>query len=105
MTVIREFDNGWMLAMNDEVGKRVIPGSVFRFGAHFDGHPVIEFYQRGSTEGMRSFLPGETEASVRSFLVSVGFVEARRFMPGDLANVSLKHIADIIAPPAGSRSA
>lgn len=32
MKIIREPVDGWMVRMNDEVSKRVLPEAVFRFG-------------------------------------------------------------------------
>lgn len=48
MTVIvREVVDGWLIAMNDEVGKRAAPGAVFRMGRmSTDGrYPVVETSQ------------------------------------------------------------
>jgi hypothetical protein len=93
MPIYREFENGWLLAMNDESCTRVIP-SVFRFGRTFYGHATIEFWQSGGGEGMRAFVPGETEDSVRTFLVELGFVEARRYQgEGDM---ELKEVAEVL---------
>lgn len=81
MMVYREFENGWMLAMNDEAGKKVVPDSLFCFGRQFDGRPVIDFWQREGGSGLRGFLPHETENSVRAFLLDLGFTEVRRYDP------------------------
>jgi hypothetical protein len=61
--VIAEPIDGWMIAMNDEVGKRAAPGAVFRFGrkAMSGTYPVVE-----------------TEEQVREFLVRLGFTERPR---------------------------
>lgn len=93
MPIYREFENGWILAMNDESCARVVP-SVFRFGRTFCALPTVEFWQCGAGEGMHAFVPGETETSVRAFLIELGFIEARRYRTdGDL---ELEQVADIL---------
>lgn len=97
MRTYREFENGWTLLV-DESGRRVAP-SLFRFGRMFYGHPTIEFWQCDGGEGMRAFIPGETEGLVRTFLVDLGFVEARRYQgEGDM---ELKEVAEVLGlnPP------
>ncbi|AMU19216.1 hypothetical protein A3203_38985 (plasmid) [Burkholderia cenocepacia] len=86
MKVIREPVDGWMVRMNDEVGKRVVPESVFRFGrvtSLNDGKPLVEILQPGWTHGLRYFVPFNDEAGVRAFLVGLGFTERPRVTPGD----------------------
>ncbi|MDV3102905.1 hypothetical protein [Burkholderia cenocepacia] len=86
MKIIREPVDGWMIRMNDEVGKRVVPGSVFRFGrvtSLNDGRPLVEILQPGWTRGLRYFDPFNDEAGVRAFLVGLGFTERPRVTPGD----------------------
>ncbi|AVA33803.1 hypothetical protein [Cupriavidus metallidurans] len=85
MSVYREFNNGWCLAMNDEVGTRVIPRSVFRFGVKFMNENCVEIHQPGATSAVRrvELFPGDTEDSVRAFLLSVGFEERPRAGPGE----------------------
>lgn len=96
MMVYREFENGWMLAMNDEAGKKVVPDSLFRFGRQFDGHPVIDFWQREGASGLRVFLPNETENGVRAFLLDLGFTEARRY--DSQGDPELEAIAPMLRP-------
>jgi hypothetical protein len=101
MPIYREFDNGWTLAMSDESCTRVVP-SVFRFGRTFYGRPTIEFWQWRGGEGMRAFSPGETESSVRAFLVEHGFIEARRYRTeGDLDLEQVAEVLGLKATPAG----
>ncbi|MBB5409367.1 hypothetical protein HDG34_003308 [Paraburkholderia sp. HC6.4b] len=103
MAIYREFDNGWTLAMSDESCTRVVP-SVFRFGRMFYGRATIEFWQCGGAEGMRAFAPGETESSVRAFLVELGFIEARRYRTdGDLDLEQVAEVLGLKAAPTGER--
>lgn len=78
--VIREPIDGWLIAMNDEVGKRAAPGSVFRFGRmSTDGkYPVVEIQQPGWAVGTRYFVPFKDEGEVRAFLLDLGFTEQPR---------------------------
>jgi hypothetical protein len=78
--VIAEPIDGWMIAMNDEVGKRAAPGAVFRFGrkAMSGTYPVVEICQPGFSAGTQHFRPFETEEQVREFLVRLGFTERPR---------------------------
>jgi hypothetical protein len=66
--------------MNDEVGKRAVPGSVFRFGrTSMDGkHPIVEIKQPGWAVGTRYFVPFKDEGEVRDFLIDLGFIEQPR---------------------------
>ncbi|MBH9724830.1 hypothetical protein KDX27_35035 [Burkholderia cenocepacia] len=85
MTVIvREVVDGWLIAMNDEVGKRAAPGAVFRMGRmSTDGrHPVVETLQPGWSSGTQYFMPFRDEAEVREFLLGLGFTELPRWTPG-----------------------
>lgn len=80
MRVYREFENGWCFCMNDEAGTRVIPRSVFRFGVKFMDEDCVEIHQPGATTAVRrvALFPGDTEDTVRAFLLSVGFEERPR---------------------------
>ncbi|WP_241295894.1 hypothetical protein [Burkholderia stabilis] len=85
MTVIvREVVDGWLIAMNDEVGKRAAPGAVFRMGRmSSDGrYPVVETRQPGWSSGARYFMPFKDETEVREFLLGLGFTELPRWTPG-----------------------
>lgn len=72
MKIYRKLENGWCLAMNDEVGTCVIPRSVLRFGVMFMDEDCMEIHQPGATTAVRraQLFPGDTEESV-----SVGFEE------------------------------
>ncbi|WP_232448919.1 hypothetical protein [Burkholderia ubonensis] len=71
--------------MNDEVGKRAVPGCVFRFGRNSANgdHPLVEMLQPGWSAGLRYFVPFKDETSVREFLIGLGFTEMPRVTPGD----------------------
>lgn len=59
MKIIREPVDGRMVRMNDEVGTRVVPGSVFRFGRVTSlngGQPLEEILQLGWAIAFRSAL-------------------------------------------------
>ncbi|ABO60365.1 hypothetical protein Bcep1808_7490 (plasmid) [Burkholderia vietnamiensis G4] len=83
--VIREPVDGWLILMNDEVGKRAAPGCLFRFGrTASDGmHPLVEMLQPGWAAGTRYFVPFRDEAGVREFLLGLGFTEMPRVIPGE----------------------
>ncbi|MBN3729479.1 hypothetical protein G3N98_00825 [Burkholderia sp. Tr-20390] len=81
--VIREPVDGWLILMNDEVGKRAAPGSIFRFGRTAEGnHPLVEMLQPGWAVGSRHFVPFKDEAAVREFLTGLGFKEMPRVTSG-----------------------
>jgi hypothetical protein len=82
--IVREVVNGWLIAMNDEVGKRAASGAVFRLGRmSMDGqHPVVETLQPGRSSGTQYFMPFKDEAEVREFLLGLGFTELPRWTPG-----------------------
>lgn len=82
--VVREVVDGWLIAMNDEVGKRAAPGALFRMGRmSMDGrYPVVETLQPGWSAGTQHFLPFKDEAEVREFLLGLGFIELPRWTPG-----------------------
>lgn len=82
--VVREVADGWLIAMNDEVGKRAAPGAFFRMGRmSMDGrHPVVETLQPGWSAGTQHFMPFKDEAEVREFLLGLGFTELPRWTPG-----------------------
>ncbi|WP_321897341.1 hypothetical protein [Burkholderia cepacia] len=84
-SVIREPVDGCLIRMNDEVGKRALPGCVFLFcRMSMDGtHPVVEMRQPGWSAGTRYFVPFKDEAAVREFLLRLGFTEMPRVTPGD----------------------
>lgn len=88
MKVYREFDEGYVVLMDDQVGKRAAPGSVFRFGVRFQGNPCVEMHQPGGTSGVRRVFDGETEDSIRAFLVGIGFEERPRATPEDCPSLA-----------------
>jgi hypothetical protein len=63
-------------------GERLMPERLFRFGRVIEGRPVIEFWQRDTDFGMQALSAGETEASLRAFLLGLDFVEVCRYSPG-----------------------
>ncbi|WP_321820900.1 MULTISPECIES: hypothetical protein [unclassified Burkholderia] len=83
--VIREPVDGWLIRMNDEVGKRAVSGCVFRFGRmSMDGrYPLVEMRQPGWSAGAQHFHPFKDEAAVREFLLGLGFAEMPRVPPGE----------------------
>ncbi|MBN3761178.1 hypothetical protein G3O01_10145 [Burkholderia sp. Ac-20365] len=83
--IVREPVDGWLIRMNDEVGKRAVPGCLFRFGRmSMDGRlPVVETYQPGWTVGTQYFLPFKDESALRAFLLGLGFEERPRVAQGD----------------------
>ena len=99
--VIREPVDGWLIRMNDEIGKRAVPGCLFRFGRmSTDGaHPVVEVRQPGWEVGTRYFVPFKDENAVRGFLLGLGFTE----MPRVVSAESTPHCTledESSAPPA-----
>ncbi|MBN3839259.1 hypothetical protein [Burkholderia sp. Ac-20349] len=81
MTYVSEPIDGWVIAMNDEVGKRAAPGAMFRFGRlplSGSNRPVVETCQPGFSAGTQYFMPFESEAQVREFLLDLGFTERAR---------------------------
>lgn len=78
MAILREVVDGWLIAMNDEVGKRACPGSVFRFGRKSGDYPLVETFQPGWSVGTQHLMPFRDEEEVRAFLLGLGFTEKPR---------------------------
>jgi hypothetical protein len=79
-TIIREPVDGWLIRMNDEVGKMAVPGSLFRFGRTSFGRnlPLVETYQPGWAVGTQHLMPFNSEDGLRQFLLGLGFTERER---------------------------